>query len=245
MSDPALPGSDRPPDLRRPALEVAPELLGCVLSTPDAAVRLVEVEAYEGASDPASHAFRGPTRRNGVMFGPAGFLYVYAIHGHACMNVVCGVQGVASAVLLRAGEVIEGLDAVRARRPGVADAWLARGPGNLCRALGIVHGDNGADLRGPRVRLRGAESAPAGLGAAPVILAGPRVNIASASDWPWRFWLAGHPAVSTYKPHPRAATGNGIYPTDGGTMGGPYGGSTTRPADATTVDNEAPPDAHR
>lgn len=186
------------PDLRRPALEVAPELLGCVLRTADAAVRIVEVEAYEGASDAASHAFRGPSRRNAVMFGPPGFLYVYALHGHACMNVVCREPGVASAVLLRAGEVIEGLDAARARRRvGASDAELARGPGNLCRALGIVHADNGADLAGPTVRL---EAGPA----PERVEFGPRVNIAEASERPWRFWIAGSPAVSAFKRHPRS-----------------------------------------
>lgn len=186
------------PDLGRPGLEVAPLLLGCVLRTADAAVRLVEVEAYEGDRDPASHAFRGPTKRNVVMFGPPGFLYVYSLHGHVCCNVACGPAGVASAVLLRAGEVVDGWDAVRARRPGVPDAALSRGPGNLCRALGIGHATNGADLRGPDIRLEpgDGERAPAA--------SGPRVNVSTAADVAWRFWLPGRPAVSAYKRHPRA-----------------------------------------
>lgn len=192
-----VPGLTRP-ELTRPALQVAPELLGCVLATTDAAVRIVEVEAYEGAADPASHAHRGPTPRTAVMFGPSGFAYVYGLHGHACLNVVCGVAGSASAVLLRAGEVVAGLDAVRARRrPGATDAELARGPGNLCAALGVTRAFNGVDLAGPELALS--------RGPAPArIVAGPRVNVASASAWPWRFWDADSPAVSAYKRHPKA-----------------------------------------
>lgn len=196
-----LPPPPRPrgalPDLRRPALEVAPLLLGCVLRTPDAAARIVEVEAYEGAADPASHAFRGPTGRNAVMFGPAGFLYVYRIHGHSCCNVVCREAGVAGAVLLRAGEIVDGLDAVRSRRPGVPDAHAARGPGNLCRALGIGPAHNGADLGGVLVRLEPGRPPEA-------VASGPRVNIAGAAALPWRFWAQGSPAVSAYKRHPAA-----------------------------------------
>ncbi len=126
------------PALSDRALAVAPRLLGCVLRVGDVRVRLTEVEAYEGADDPASHAWRGPTDRNRVMFEAGGVLYVYRIHGHHCANIVCGPAGVASAVLLRAGDVVAGLDVARERRPGVRDAWLARGPGNLCRALGIT-----------------------------------------------------------------------------------------------------------
>lgn len=185
------------PDLWRPALEVAPLLLGCVLRTPDAAVRLVEVEAYEGTLDPASHAFRGESRRNAVMFGPAGHLYVYQLHGHSCMNVVCGPEGIASAVLLRAGEVVDGWDAVRARRPGVADAALARGPGNLCRALGIGAAHNGVPLTGPAVVLAPGTPPDA-------VASGPRVNVSTAANRTWRFWVPGSPAVSSYKRHPAA-----------------------------------------
>lgn len=186
------------PDLTQTALAVAPALLGCVLATADAALRIVEVEAYEGADDPASHAYRGLTPRTAVMFGPAGFVYVYGLHGHACMNVVCGRETVASAVLLRAGEVTHGWDAVRRRRrPGAADAELARGPGNLCAALGITRADNGAVLGGPRVRLLPGD--PPGR-----IAAGPRVNVAQASGRPWRFYDPASPAVSAYKKHPRA-----------------------------------------
>lgn len=186
------------PDLRRPGPEVAPELLGCVLATADVAVRIVEVEAYAGALDPASHAYRGPTRRNAVMFGPAGRLYVYQLHGHCCCNVVCGPEGTATAVLIRAGEVVEGLAAARASRPGVPDVRLARGPGNLCRALGIGLDLNGADLAGPEVRLLPGPR-PTG------ISAGPRVNVALAADRNWRFAIAENMAVSAYRRHPRAA----------------------------------------
>lgn len=187
-------GDGAVPDLGRPALEVAPLLLGCVLRTPDAALRIVEVEAYEGGDDPASHGYRGPTRRNGVMFGPPGRLYVYQLHGHACANVVCREEGVSSAVLLRAGEIVDGLDAARARRPGVADARLARGPGNLCRALGIVPATNGASLAGPELWLLPGPRPAA-------IEVGPRVNVGSAAERAWRFWDAASPAVSAYQRH--------------------------------------------
>lgn len=187
-----------PPELSGAATSVAPALLGCVLRTADAAVRIVEVEAYEGAHDPASHAYRGLTRRTQAMFGAAGHLYVYGLHGHACANIVCGPDGVASAVLIRAGEVVEGLDAVRARRrPGAKDAELARGPGNLCAALGITRAFDGAALSGPLVWL---EPGPA----PDAVAAGPRVNISTAAGWPWRFWDAASPAVSAFKRHPRA-----------------------------------------
>src|SRR5687767_15954370 len=120
----------------------AVRLLGCTVEadTPDGtvAVRLVEVEAYRGADDPASHSFRGRTPRNAVMFGPPGHLYVYFTYGmHHCANVVCGGVGTPSAVLLRAGEVVEGVETARVRRPGATDRDLARGPARLCTALAI------------------------------------------------------------------------------------------------------------
>ena len=177
------------------ALAVAPLLLGHVLRVGEVGVRLVEVEAYEGGLDPASHAWRGTTARNRTMFGPPGHLYVYGIHGHACANLVCGVEEVASAVLLRAGEVVEGVDVARERRPGVRDAWLARGPGNLCRALGITRSDDGAGLAGPRMVLVPGRPPDA-------VASGPRVNVSRAHEWPWRFWDPASPSVSAFKAHP-------------------------------------------
>src|SRR5690242_13524716 len=135
--------------LRGSALRLAPRLLGAVLVSDlggaQVAVRLTEVEAYEGADDPASHAFRGLTGRTAVMFGPPGHLYTYFTYGmHWCANVVCGTDGVAAAVLLRAGAVVEGVDAARERRPAARrDSELARGPARLARCLGLGAEQNG------------------------------------------------------------------------------------------------------
>ena len=187
-------------ELSRPALEVAPRLLGSVIRhrTPEGtvAVRLTEVEAYAGADDPGSHAHRGRTPRNGVMFGPAGHLYVYFTYGmHHCCNVVVGEQGVAAAVLLRAGEVVEGLELARSRRGRSTDRDLARGPARLCQALGIDLSHNGADLAsGPLVLELGPPAAPE------AVSTGPRVGLRLAADNPWRFWLTDEPTVSTYRP---------------------------------------------
>ena len=170
-------------------LEVAPRLLGSVLTLGGVSVRLTEVEAYAGPDDPGSHAFRGRTDRNAVMFGPPGHLYVYFIYGmHLCANLVTGPDGSAGAVLLRAGEVVSGLEQARERRPGVSDRDLARGPARLCRTLGIDLADNGV-----RPDIEPGES--------PVqISAGPRVGLRQAADRPWRFWVTGDPTVSTYRP---------------------------------------------
>ena len=137
----------------RPTIEVARDLIGCALivdaGRPDSVVaRIVETEAYLGLEDPASHAFRGPTPRSAVMFGPPAHLYVYFTYGmHHCANVVTEVDGIAGAVLLRAAAVEEGLDTVIARRgEHVATAALLQGPGNLCRGLGISRADTGIDL---------------------------------------------------------------------------------------------------
>ena len=179
-------------------LEVAPALLGSVLCKNDVAVRITEVEAYDGPDDPGSHAYRGPTHRNQVMFGPPGHLYVYLSYGmHHCCNVSCGPDGEASGVLLRAGEIVDGLDIARERRPGSTDRDLARGPGRLCKALGIDRDDNGLDLE---ESLR--------LGPPPEhVSTGPRVGLRLAADRPWRFWVTDHPSVSRYvaaKPRPRS-----------------------------------------
>jgi DNA-3-methyladenine glycosylase len=191
----------------RPATQVAPELLGCVFwsACPEGrvAVRLVEVEAYEGETDPASHSYRGRTARNAAMYGPPGHAYVYFTYGmHYCANLVCRAPGHASAVLLRAGQVIEGAALAAARRPGGSrDRDLARGPGRLCQALAIDRGLDGTDVCAP--------GSPLGIGPAamaPVaadIRTGPRVGITKAADRPLRFWLAGDPYVSAYK-------GNGL-----------------------------------
>lgn len=188
--------------LRGPALRIAPRLLGAVVVSDvggsRVAVRLTEVEAYEGPRDPASHAFRGPTARTAVMFGPPGHLYCYFTYGmHWCANVVCGEDGRAAAVLLRAGEVVEGADVARSRRP-VARAVrdLARGPARLATCLGLNAATNGADLCDPvgLVRLESVRTRrPAG------VVAGPRVGISAAAERPWRFWLGGDPTVSAYK----------------------------------------------
>lgn len=186
-------------DLSLPAPELAPHLLGCVLRVGDVAVRLTEVEAYAGEHDPASHAWRGPTPRTQVMFGPAGHLYVYRSMGlHFCANIVCGPDGEAAAVLLRAGEVVDGVETARARRGGVPDVRLARGPGCLGQALGLTTADSGAPLDGSRVALAAREHVPAR------IRSGPRVGISRAADTPWRFWLDGDPTVSAYRRSPGA-----------------------------------------
>jgi len=150
----------------RRSLQVAPELLGCVLEhDTDAglvAVRITEVEAYEGAHDPASHSYRGRTARNAVMFGPPGHAYVYFTYGmHWCVNLVCLTPGTASAVLIRAGQVISGValaterrSAGRARPSSIAERELARGPARLCQALGIDRAQNGLDAVDPSSPLR-------------------------------------------------------------------------------------------
>ena len=183
--------------LAGPVLEAAPRLLGAVLRHGEVAVRLTEVEAYDGPEDPGSHAFRGRTARNAVMFGPPGHLYVYFTYGmHHCCNVVCGPEGRASAVLLRAGAVVDGLDLARDRRPAASsDRDLARGPARLCSALALDLRQDGVDLATGPVTL----SQPS----APVpderVRTGPRVGLRLAPDRPWRFWIDGEPSVSAYR----------------------------------------------
>lgn len=178
--------------------EVAPRLLGAIVRHGEVAVRLTEVEAYAGPDDPGSHAFRGPTRRNAVMFGPSGRLYCYFTYGvHVCANVVVGGPGDPGAVLLRAGEVVDGHEVARARRPGASDRDLARGPARLCRALGIGLEHDGVDLARGVVRL---EPAGAATGAGTAVSTGPRVGLRGAPERPWRFWVTGDPTVSAYRP---------------------------------------------
>jgi DNA-3-methyladenine glycosylase len=180
--------------LAGPVLEVAPRLLGAVLRHGDVAVRLTEVEAYDGARDPGSHAYRGQTLRNRVMFGEPGHLYVYFTYGmHHCCNVVTGPAGTPSAVLLRAGEVIDGTDLARSRRPRSTDRDLARGPARLCQALAIGLAENGADLTAGPPTLELGEPVTA-------ISTGPRVGLRGAPERPWRFWETAAPTVSAYRP---------------------------------------------
>lgn len=180
----------------------APGLLGCLLEAGGVTVRLTEVEAYDGVGlDAASHAHRGRTPRNAVMFGRPGLSYVYFTYGmHWCLNVVCREEGVASAVLLRAGSIMDGLPAARARRPNAKVRDLARGPARLTQALGITGAHNGADLLADDswVRLR---PPPAGTAPAPAeIRSGPRVGVVGEAQRPWRFWIGGDESVSTYRP---------------------------------------------
>lgn len=177
---------------------VAPQLLGATLTHGGVTVRLTEVEAYDGPNDPASHAYRGITPRNAVMFGPPGKLYVYFAYGmHWCANVVCGPDGQASAVLLRAGVVESGVDVARGRRGGRPDVTLARGPANLTQALGLGRDHDGLDLDG-KLRLPDTPVPSSD------VATGPRVGVSVAHDVPWRFWLRGEPTVSPYRRSPRA-----------------------------------------
>jgi DNA-3-methyladenine glycosylase len=176
-------------------VDAAQLLLGSFLEAGGVRVRIVEVEAYRGGDDPASHCYRGKTPRNEVMFGPAGHLYVYFVYGmHFCANVVSLTDGVPGAVLLRAGEVVEGEDIAFSRRPASRSAAeLAKGPARLCKVLGLDRTQNGVDLTSPDslVRLYAGEPAEQ-------VFSGPRVGVAVAMDVPWRFWVDS-PAVSTYK----------------------------------------------
>lgn len=216
--------------LTPPAPEVAPSLLGAVLHHGGVAVRITEVEAYDGERDPGSHAYRGRTARNAVMFGPAGHLYCYFTYGmHTCANVVCGPDGEAQAVLLRGGEVVRGHDRARQRRTSARtsrtppDRDLARGPARLAQALGLTLQDYGTDLLGGgEVLLRAGDEAGADLRTGqdqrtgqdlrtgqdqrtgPGIRTGPRVGVrgpgGDGTAYPWRFWLDGEPTVSVYRP---------------------------------------------
>ena len=194
--------------LRRDSLEVAPALLGAVIAVTDphghVAIRLTEVEAYRGEEDPGSHAFRGRTARNASMFEAGGRIYVYFTYGmHHCLNIVAGPAGLSRAVLLRGGEVVDGIELARARRPAArVDRDLARGPARLCAALGLDRSDDGTLLGGPgsRISLTLPQQAPD----AGRIRRGPRTGVAGPGGdgeaFPWRLWLEGEPTVSTYRP---------------------------------------------
>ena len=161
-------------------------------------MRITEVEAYGGIHDPASHAYTR-TPRSQIMYGPPWRLYVYQTRHHFCANIVTGPTEQAAAVLLRAGEVVDGIELARDRRGSVPDVRLARGPGNLAQALGITLADLGTDvLHDEGIHLGD-----------PVvsdfeIASGARVGVSKAADIPWRFWIVGDPTVSAYKRSPRA-----------------------------------------
>ncbi|MBL6279920.1 DNA-3-methyladenine glycosylase [Micromonospora fiedleri] len=192
------------PWLSAPAADIAQaarSLLGWEVTANGVRIRLTEVEAYAGTGeDPASHAHRGPTPRTKVMFGPAGYAYTYFVFGmHWCLNLVCGAEGEAAAVLLRAGEVVDGLDLARDRRGGVPDRDLARGPARLVMALGVTAAANGTSmLDGTGPLLLTPPTRPV---APSAVSAGPRVGVAAAHDVPWRFWITGDPTVSPYRRH--------------------------------------------
>ncbi len=182
-----------------PTALVAPALLGSTVSCNGVTVRLTEVEAYAGVEDPASHAFRGPTPRTAVMFGPPGRVYVYFVYGvHWAVNFVCHSDGVAGAVLLRAGEVVSGDANARLRRgQHVAPAQLARGPGNLASALGATGAMTGSTVwDGPISWAPASERGEH--------QRGPRVGVTGGADAPMRMWIPGDPTVSTYKRTKRA-----------------------------------------
>ncbi len=208
----------------RPSVLVAPDLLGCVLEHETAAglvaVELTEVEAYAGQTDPASHAYRGKTARNAVMFGPPGHAYVYFTYGmYFCVNLVCLGENSASAVLLRAGAIIEGEEIALARRAGhrpgtrreapdasagtrIAARDLARGPARLCQALDIARSLDGADVcaAGSPLRVRSDRARAPATARSGKISVGPRVGVSRAAEIPWRFWVTGEPTVSVYRP---------------------------------------------
>lgn len=181
-------------DLFAGALDVAPRLLGATLTHAGVTLRITEVEAYGGPPDtslpdPASHTYRGLTARNATMFGPPGRLYVYFTYGmHFCANVVTGAEGEPFAVLLRAGQVVDGVDLAVDRRGTSKD--LARGPARLAQALGFDRSHDGLDLEGLLLLGEGESR----------VSSGPRVGIREASDRPWRFWITDDPSVSVYRP---------------------------------------------
>ncbi|GAA2921561.1 DNA-3-methyladenine glycosylase [Streptomyces thioluteus] len=197
----------------RPVLEVAPDLLGRTLvrTGPDGPIelRITEVEAYAGEADPGSHAYRGRTERNASMFGPPGHAYVYFIYGMwFSLNLVCGPEGTASGVLLRAGEVLKGQELARGRRPKSRDDRdLARGPARLATALDVDRSLNGTDIcAGPAAPLSVLMGTPLPDSS---IRSGPRTGVGGeGATHPWRFWADGDRTVSPYRAHvPRNRAG--------------------------------------
>ncbi|UFU05062.1 DNA-3-methyladenine glycosylase [Ruania halotolerans] len=210
-----------PLDLSAPSTAVAPALLGAVISrgtgADRVAVRIVEVEAYRGGDDPGSHAYRGRTARNATMFGPPGHVYVYRHLGlHHCVNVVCSPEGTATAVLLRAGEVVAGEELAWQRRldSGVCrrSEDLARGPARLAVVLGLTLADDGLDLQVTSgLPVTTADDATGQLVLTTTMeqgqtRTGPRVGvsgIAGTDAYPWRYWIDGDPHVSPFRAGPR------------------------------------------
>ncbi len=194
--------------LQRPATEVAPYLLGALVrhESPEGpvVVRLTEVEAYLGPADsadpdPGAHTYRGKTERNSVMFGPPGHLYVYFSYGmHFSANLVCRPEGTSSGCLMRAGEIVEGLELARLRRPTAKrDDELAQGPARLAKAMGFARKQNGIAALGGEVSVTLPEEPALN------VMTGPRVGISGpggTAEYPWRFWLDGEPTVSKFKP---------------------------------------------
>jgi len=184
----------KPPRLRRRFFDrsvhkVAPELIGATLFVGGVGGAIVEVEAYHH-TDPAAHSYRGRTERNAVMFGPAGYAYVYRSYGvHWCLNFVCEEEGSASAVLIRALEPMQGLRAMRQRRGLQDERTLCSGPGKLCEALGVTHRQNGLPLDRAPFELRARNGTPG-------VLTGARIGITKAADKLWRYGLKGSPFLS-------------------------------------------------
>jgi DNA-3-methyladenine glycosylase len=188
----------RPAFYERPVLEVARDLIGCVVAHDGCSGVIVETEAYHH-SEPACHAYVGVTRRTRTLFGPPGHAYVYRSYGiHACLNAVCEPAGVGAAVLIRALEPVEGLDLMRSRRGVDRPEELCSGPGKLTQALGIGLELNGVSLEGGPIRVLGRS----GAWADPSVVTDRRVGITKATELPWRFCAAGNRFVS--RPRPRA-----------------------------------------